>query len=84
MHEQSVCAGAIRNVSMKVNNSIQNSGSFKIMSPDSGNANITFNDLQQNKIYSAELIIDYNGGVMQESQPVEISKWCTNMYRFSF
>lgn len=75
-----MCPDAISNVLMKVNNSIQNNGSFKRMSPNSGNANITLSDLQQNEQYSANLTIEYNGGVVQESQPVEISKWCTNMH----
>ena len=44
------------------------------MPPDSGNANITLSDLHQNEIYSAKVTIEYNGGVVQESQPVEISE----------
>ena len=54
------------------------------MYPDSGNASITLTDLQQNEVYYANLTVEYNGGVMQESQPVEISEWYTNMYCFSF
>ena len=78
-HEQLVCADAISTVAMKVNNSIKNNGSFKRMSSGSGTANITLSDLQQNEIYSANVTIEYNGGVTQDSQPVEISEWCTNM-----
>ena len=74
IHEQSVCADAISNVFMKANSSIQNNGLFKRMSPDSGNTNITLSDLQQNKNYLANVTIVYYGGVMQESQPVEISE----------
>ena len=73
-HEQPVCPDAIRNVIMKVDNSIQNNGSFTRKSPNSGNANITLSDLQQNEVYSANVTIVYYGGVTQDSQPVEISE----------
>ena len=83
-YEQSVCADAISNILMQVNNSIQNNGSFKRVSSDSGESRITLRDLQQNEKYLTNVTIEYNGGVIQESDPVEISEWCISMYCFSF
>ena len=34
----------------------------------------TFTDLMENRKYTATLNINYNGGVVQQSQPVEISE----------
>ena len=34
----------------------------------------TFTDLTENRKYTATLNINYNGGVVQQSQPVEISE----------
>ena len=34
----------------------------------------TFTDLMENRKYTATLNINYNGGVVQQPQPVEISE----------
>ena len=34
----------------------------------------TFTNLEENRKYSASVQIQYNGGVVQQSQPVEISE----------
>ena len=34
----------------------------------------TFTDLEENRKYSASVHVQYNGGVVQQSQPVEISE----------
>ena len=36
----------------------------------------TFTNLEENKKYSASVHVQYNGGVVQQSQPVEISELC--------
>ena len=69
-----MCPDAISNVLMKVNKLIQSNGSSERMSSDSVNANITLSNLQQNEKFSANVTIEYNGGMMQESHPVEISE----------
>ena len=40
----------------------------------------TFTDLMENRKYTATLYINYNGGVVQQSQPVDISECdCQNV-----
>ena len=34
----------------------------------------TFTNLEENRKYSASVHVQYNGGVVQQSQPVEISE----------
>ena len=36
----------------------------------------TFTNLKENRKYSASVHVQYNGGVVQQSQPVEISELC--------
>ena len=41
---------------------------------------VTFTNLEENSKYKASVHVQYNGGVVHQSQPVEISKFCYNNY----
>ena len=41
-------------------------------------ATVTFTNLEENSKYNATLQVQYNGGVVQQSQPVELSECCYN------
>ena len=41
----------------------------------------TFTNLQENRKYSASVHVQYNGGVVQRSQPVEISECAYKIIR---
>ena len=46
------------------------------MSTDGVRVMATFNNLKENRKYTATVQVQYNGGVIQQSQPVEISEQC--------
>ena len=52
------------------------------MSTDGVRVMATFNNLKENRKYTATVQVQYNGGVIQQSQPVEISEQCNLCDRF--
>ena len=53
------------------------------MSTDGVRVMATFNNLKENRKYTATVQVQYNEGVIQQSQPVEISEQCNLCDRFS-
>ena len=74
-----MCTNAISHVTVEacLNSSCTSTNGTVSMLPD-GERRVmaTFTDLMENRKYTATLNIHYNGGVVQQSQPVEISECC--------
>ena len=77
LQDKFVCGNAISHVIVKVclNSSCTSTNGTVDLLPD-GERRVmaTFTDLMENRKYTATLNINYNGGVVQQSQPVEISE----------
>ena len=72
-----MCGNAISIVAVKVclNSSCTSiNETVNMLSNDVRRVMATFTDLMENRKYTATLNINYNGGVVQQSQPVEISE----------
>ena len=79
VQETSVCTNAISHVTVEacLNSSCTSTNGTVSMLPD-GERRVmaTFTDLMENRKYTATLNIHYNGGVVQQSQQLEISECC--------
>ena len=73
-----MCGGAISHVTAKAclnsSCSIITNDTVDMLSNGERRVMATFTDLMENRKYTATLNINYNGGVVQQSQPVEISE----------
>ena len=73
-----VCGNAISHVTVEacLNSCANTSGPVDPLPDPDGVRRVmaTFTDLMENRKYTATLNINYNGGVVQQSQPVEISE----------
>ena len=69
---------AISNVTVEAcNSSSCVSTSYVVLLPSTDvvrRVMLTFTNLEENRKYSASVHVQYNGGVVQQSQPVEISE----------
>ena len=77
LQEKFVCEKAINHVIAKacLNSSCTSTnGTVDMLSNGVRRVMATFTDLMENRKYTAKLNINYNGGVVQQSQPVEISE----------
>ena len=75
--EEFICGGAINGVTVEacLNSSCTSTiGTVNMLSNGVRRVMATFTDLMENRKYTATLNINYNGGVVQQSQPVEISE----------
>ena len=74
-----MCGGAVSHVIVQacLNSSCTSTNGTVSMLPD-GERRVmaTFTDLMENRKYTATLNIHYNGGVVQQSQQLEISECC--------
>ena len=80
-----MCGNAISQVTVEacLNSSCTSTNGTVSMLPDGeGRVMATFTDLMENRKYAATLNIHYNGGVVQQSQPVEISECCLHSNYF--
>ena len=81
MQGKSVCGNAISGVTfeaclMKSSSCANANGTAVVLLDGDRRVVTTFTDLLENRNnYSATLNISYNGGVVQQSQPVEISQY---------
>ena len=77
VQETSVCGNAISHVTIEacLDSSCTSTNGIASMLPN-GERRVmaTFTDLMENRKYTAALNIHYNGGVVQQSQLVEISE----------
>ena len=75
-----MCTNAISHVIIKacLNDSscTSTNGTVSMLPDGERRVMATFTDLMENRKYTATLNIHYNGGVVQQSQPVEISEYC--------
>ena len=72
--EESICGGAINGVTIEacLNSSCTSTnGTLNMLSNGERRVMATFTDLMENRKYTATLYINYNGGVVQQSQPVD-------------
>ena len=72
-----MCGNAVNSVTVKVcSSSCVNVIGIVNMSAADGVRRVmaTFTNLEENRKYSASVHVQYNGGVVQQSQPVEISE----------
>ena len=74
-----MCVNAISHVTVEacLNSSCTSTKGTVSMLPDGERrAKVIFTDLIENRKYTATLNIHYNGGVVQQSQQLEISECC--------
>ena len=69
-----LCGNAVNSVTVKACNSSSCVNVTGIMNKDVRRVMVTFTNLEENRKYSASVHVQYNGGVVQQSQPVEISE----------
>ena len=73
-----VCGNAVSNIAVEacLNSSFCTNANETVDMLSNGERRVmtTFTDLMENRKYTATLNINYNGGVVQQSQPVEISE----------
>ena len=72
-----MCGNAISHVTVEAclySSCTSTNGTVVLLSNGVRRVMATFTDLMENRKYTATLNINYNGGVVQQSQPVEISE----------
>ena len=74
VQETSVCDNAISHVTVEACLDSSCTSTNGTMSDGERRVMATFTDLMENRKYTATLNIHYNGGVIQQSQPIEISE----------
>ena len=79
-----MCENALNGIALVeacLNSSFCGNASGNLMFANSMHSvTVTFTNLEENRKYSASVHVQYNGGVVQQSQPVEISERCYNLY----
>ena len=72
-----MCGNAVNSVTVEACNSsfcVSVTGIMNISADGMRRVISTFTNLEENRKYSASVHVKYNGGVVQQSQPVEISE----------
>ena len=71
-----VCGNAVNTVTVEacLSSCVSVTGIINMSADGVRRVMATFDNLEENRKYSASVHVQYNGGVVQQSQPVEISK----------
>ena len=72
-----MCGNAVNSVTVKAclsSSCVDVTGIMNMSTDGMRRVMATFTNLEENRKYSASVHVQYNGGVVQQSQPVEISE----------
>ena len=75
--QEILCGNAVKNVTVKAclsSSCVSVPGVLNTSADGVRRVIATFTNLEENRKYLASVHVQYNGGVVQQSQPVEISK----------